>query len=246
LVHGIYERADFEAPTASTLRPLVAQCLSEFGGDVSWEAALADAVFDSLTVQLSAAGGELPRLGVVSRAKRLNELEFVFPVGAAAEQGALAPHNLGELLAKHARDADERAYADQLSRLRFSPLRGFLRGFIDLALEHEGRYYVLDYKSNRLGETVADYQRPRMLAEMRRHHYVLQYLLYSVALHRYLSLRLPGYDYDEHFGGVYYLFIRGMSAQHPPASGVLFERPARALIEELSACLRSTSTKEAS
>ena len=114
-----------------------------------------------------------------------------------------------------------------------------MRGFIDLALEHEGRFYVIDYKSNRLGDTAADYQRPRMLDEMRRHHYVLQYLLYSVALHRYLSLRLPGYSYEQHFGGVYYLFVRGMSVEHPPGSGVLFERPARALIEELSACLRS-------
>jgi exodeoxyribonuclease V beta subunit len=73
---------------------------------------------------------------------------------------------------------------------------------------------------------------------MRRHHYVLQYMLYSVALHRYLGLRLRGYDYDAHFGGVYYLFVRGMSVAHPPASGVLFERPSRALIEELSECLR--------
>jgi exodeoxyribonuclease V beta subunit len=192
-----------------------------------------------LGVQLSAAGGELPRLAVVSHDKRLNELEFVFPVADSAEQGALSPQNLGELLAKHARDADEHAYADQLTRLRFLPLRGFLRGFIDLALEHEGRYYVLDYKSNRLGETVADYQRPRMLSEMRRHHYVLQYLLYTVALHRYLELRLPGYDYDRNFGGVYYLFIRGMSTVHPPGSGVLYEHPPRALIEELSASLHN-------
>ncbi|HTU57477.1 MAG TPA: UvrD-helicase domain-containing protein, partial [Polyangiales bacterium] len=144
LVHGIYERADFELPAASALRPLVAQCLREFGGEASWEEPLAEALFDSLSVQLSAAGGELPRLGVVPQAKRLNELEFVFPVADSAEQGALSPQNLGDLLAKHARDADEHAYADQLARLRFSPLRGFLRGFIDLTLEHDGRYYVLD------------------------------------------------------------------------------------------------------
>ena len=243
LVHGIYERADFEVASASALLPLVAQCVSEFGGEASWQEPLAEAVFDSLGVQLSAAGGELPCLGAVAHAKRLNELEFVFPVADSAEQGALSPQSLGELLARHARDEDERAYADQLARLRFSPLRGFLRGFIDLVLEHDGRYYVLDYKSNRLGETVADYQRPRMLSEMRRHHYVLQYLLYTVALHRYLELRLPGYDYDQHFGGVYYLFIRGMSRKHAQGSGVLFERPPRALIAELSECLRNPEAR---
>lgn len=239
LIHGVYERADFQVGHADALRPIVQQCLSEFGGDSAWETALADAIFDSLSVPLSAAGGQLPHLAAVPNTKRLNELEFVFPVADAAEQGALSPQNLGNLLAKHARDDGERAYAEQLSRLRFFPLRGFLRGFVDLALEHDGRYYIIDYKSNRLGETVADYERARMLTEMRRHHYVLQYLLYTVALHRYLGLRLRDYDFERHFGGVYYLFVRGMSSGYPAGNGVLFERPAPALIEELSACLQS-------
>ena len=56
---------------------------------------------------------------------------------------------------------------------------------------------------------------------MTRHHYVLQYLLYSVALHRHLRLRVPGYDYEQHFGGVYYLFVRGMAPEHPVGTGVL-------------------------
>jgi exodeoxyribonuclease V beta subunit len=109
---------------------------------------------------------------------------------------------------------------------------------MDLALEHDGRFYILDYKSNRLGESVADYERTRMLTEMRRHHYVLQYLLYTVALHRYLGVRLRGYDYEKHLGGGYYVFVRGMSTAYPPGSGVLYERPSQALIEELSECLR--------
>jgi ATP-dependent exoDNAse (exonuclease V) beta subunit len=108
LVHGIYERADFEVGDAQALRPLVAQCLNEFGGDPAWEAALSDALFDTLHVPLAAAGGELPRLAAVPHTKRLNELEFVFPVADAAEQGALSPWNLGQLLAKHARDDDLR------------------------------------------------------------------------------------------------------------------------------------------
>jgi exodeoxyribonuclease V beta subunit len=63
-------------------------------------------------------------------------------------------------------------------------------------------------------------------------------LLYTVALHRYLGLRVPGYDYERHFGGVYYLFVRGMSTRHAPGTGVLFERPSAALVAELSAFLR--------
>ena len=72
---------------------------------------------------------------------------------------------------------------------------------------------------------------------MTRHHYVLQYLLYSVALHRHLRLRVPGYDYEQHFGGVYYLFVRGMAPEHPVGTGVFADRPSRALVEALSALL---------
>ena len=65
------------------------------------------------------------------------------------------------------------------------------------------------------------------------HHYHLQYLLYSLALHRFLAQRLKGYDYDSHFGGCYYLFIRGMSAQNLDFNGIYFSKPKRKVIEQL-------------
>ncbi|MBT1570008.1 PD-(D/E)XK nuclease family protein, partial [Klebsiella pneumoniae] len=73
-------------------------------------------------------------------------------------------------------------------------LQGYLRGFIDMVFEHEGRYYVLDWKSNHLGESPSAYGRDRLAAVMAREGYHLQALLYLVALHRHLALRLPGYD----------------------------------------------------
>lgn len=72
---------------------------------------------------------------------------------------------------------------------------------------------------------------------MTAHHYVLQYHLYIVALHRYLTRRLRGYDYDRHFGGVHYLFLRGMHPSYPPGNGVFTDRPSRRLIEKLSETL---------
>lgn len=74
---------------------------------------------------------------------------------------------------------------------------------------------------------------------MSEHHYVLQYHLYTVALDRYLALRLAGYDYDRHFGGVYYLFLRGMDPDHPAGCGVYHDRPTRECIEALTATLSS-------
>jgi exodeoxyribonuclease V beta subunit len=144
---------------------------------------------------------------------------------------------LAALLAREARSATERAYVAKLDSLGFGPVAGFVRGFMDLVVEHEGRYYLLDYKSNHLGDLPGDYAAERLSAVMIQHHYVLQALIYSVALHRYLRGRIAGYEYEQQFGGVYYLFIRGMHPDHPPGTGVFAERPSAGLIAALDAVL---------
>ncbi|OZI37010.1 exodeoxyribonuclease V subunit beta [Bordetella genomosp. 10] len=111
-------------------------------------------------------------------------------------------------------------------------LNGMLKGFIDLVFEYEGRYYVADYKSNRLGPDDAAYDAGAMLGAILGHRYELQYVLYLLALHRLLRARLPDYDYDRHIGGAVYLFLRG---SHAPGGGVYVDRPPRALIEALDA-----------
>jgi exodeoxyribonuclease V beta subunit len=100
-------------------------------------------------------------------------------------------------------------------------INGYLTGFIDLICEYENRFYVMDYKSNYL----PDYSHETMLDAMREHNYGLQYWLYCVVLHRYLENRLPNYDIESHFGGVRYLFVRGMEA-NVPLSGVFETKPA--------------------
>ena len=114
-------------------------------------------------------------------------------------------------------------------------LNGLLKGFIDLAFEHDGRYYVADYKSNRLGEGAADYTPAAVRAALLDHRYDLQGVLYTVALHRQLKARLPDYDYDRHMGGPVTLFLRGLDAE---GQGLHCERPPRTLIETLDAALR--------
>ena len=126
--------------------------------------------------------------------------------------------------------------------LRAGQLNGMLKGFIDLVAEHQGRYYVVDYKSNRLGPDDAAYSHMAMAREVLAHRYELQYVLYLLALHRLLRLRLPGYDYDRHVGGALYLFLRG---SHGVTGGVHAERPPRALIEALDALFTRAATPEA-
>ncbi|WP_254275704.1 exodeoxyribonuclease V subunit beta [Halomonas sp. 3H] len=115
-------------------------------------------------------------------------------------------------------------------------LNGMLKGFIDLVVEHEGRFYVLDWKSNHLGRDDEAYSEAAMAEAVREKRYDLQYCLYLLALHRLLKARLPGYDIDRHLGGALYVFLRG---QHAPSRGVHRERPPRELIEALDALFRN-------
>ncbi|MGL6122823.1 MAG: 3'-5' exonuclease, partial [Shewanella sp.] len=115
------------------------------------------------------------------------------------------------------------------STLKFDDLKGMLKGFIDLTFEYQGQYYIADYKSNHLGDNINAYHQSALQRAITEHRYDLQYILYSLALHRYLSLRLPSYDYDSHIGGCYYLFLRGMSAQYP-GYGIYYDKPPKALI----------------
>ncbi|MCB5161666.1 exodeoxyribonuclease V subunit beta [Marinomonas algarum] len=138
-------------------------------------------------------------LGQLSPKACRKELEFFIPVeGMNALQ-------LDRIARKY----------DEVSRVAPSiqdrPLRGMLKGFIDLLFEWQGRYYVLDYKSNYLGDSTDDYEPDNLVQAMAEHRYDLQYQLYTLALHRLLKQRLPHYDYDKHVGGVLYLYLRGMT-----------------------------------
>ena len=120
--------------------------------------------------------------------------------------------------------------ASSRPKLLQNQLNGMLKGFIDLVIEHQGRYYVIDWKSNWLGDNATAYTQDSMRDAILEKRYDVQYLLYLVALHRYLSLRLPNYDYDRHIGGAAYFFLRGYESD---SQGVFFDKPSREVIEGL-------------
>jgi exodeoxyribonuclease V beta subunit len=114
-------------------------------------------------------------------------------------------------------------------------LNGMFKGFIDLAFELDGRYYVTDYKSNWLGADIQAYDAMAMEKAILEHRYDLQYVLYLLALHRQLRARLADYDYDRHVGGALFIFLRGASSS---GHGVYHAKPPRELIESLDALFR--------
>jgi exodeoxyribonuclease V beta subunit len=142
----------------------------------------------------------------------------------------------------------EHRYA--VPRLSFATLEGYLKGFIDLVFEHGGRYYIVDWKSNHLGQAPDAYGPAALARAMNVHGYHLQHLLYALALHRYLARRLAGYAFDVHFGGVLYVFVRGVRpAWRTPdgtAAGVYFHRLERTMLAELERLLAPARMEVAS
>ncbi|MCU5788782.1 PD-(D/E)XK nuclease family protein, partial [Alloalcanivorax marinus] len=147
------------------------------------------------------------------------ELEFLFPARRVSVEA------LDALIRTHIAPGRPRP------RLAADTLNGMLKGFIDLVFEHQGRYYVLDYKSNWLGPDDAAYTREAMTEAVLESRYEVQYALYLLALHRLLRARLgDGYRPDRHLGGAVYVFLRGLAG---PDAGAVFERPPTELIEAL-------------
>lgn len=116
-------------------------------------------------------------------------------------------------------------------------LNGMLKGFIDLSFEYNGRYYLVDWKTNFLGDKPENYSPERLTDAVLHARYDLQYSLYSLALHRHLAERLPDYAFEQHFGGVLYVFLRGIYGQRlkptDPTPGVYFNRPEQSLINAM-------------
>ncbi len=250
-VHSVLEAADFAAPDlggelAERIEGALGRRALQIGDPAVVCAGLSAAIQTPLGPLL---GGV--RLRDFRRADRLDELEFELPlVGGDEPTGWLTLRRIAEALRRHLAPSDPLAgYADRLEdpALR-AQVRGYLIGFLDLVVRINGpsgpRFAVLDYKTNWLAgpdePLTAFHHRPVALAAvMRRHHYGLQALLYTVALHRYLRWRLPGYDPRHNLAGVVYLFVRGMSGPDTPTvdgtpCGVFGWRPPAALVEELS------------
>ncbi len=242
MVHDALEHVDFTADVPDLLTDyLGARVWSTSGPDTL--PGLVAALTASVQTPLGEAFGNL-RLADIGGTDRLDELEFEMPLGV----GAVVPlAAVGRLVHDALTDQDPlRAWAADLADgLIEVDLGGFLTGSIDAVLRLPGdRFCVVDYKTNRLGrwgvpDVVANYHPDLLPAAMAEHHYPLQALLYSVALHRYLRWRLDGYRPDRHLGPVGYLFLRGMVGERTPVvdgrrHGVFAWSPPPGLVVALS------------
>jgi len=223
-MHLVLELIDFTQGDIG-LDQYLPQAMEKYGIDECWQEVLKIWYLDVLAANLNQDG--TLRLADLTSTQKLVEMEFYLPISK------LKAAPLNELLGQY-------GYSGGLN---FDTLQGMLKGFIDLTFEFNGQFFIADYKSNHLGNELLDYQHASMLHAISSHRYDLQYIIYTLALHRYLSLRMPDYDYDLHIGGCYYLFLRCMSVDSP-TSGVFFDKPPRSLIESLDALFNNEQFDE--
>jgi exodeoxyribonuclease V beta subunit len=247
LLHDILEQTDFTLPSESRSHWLesIKWPLLKYGElTVGFkEDDLIDWLDEIITTPLvypftiaQSANLELPSakefcLADIGLQQTLRESEFYFPMEKANVSA------LSKLLTDHRNAAmleEDHHYSANPVRLpSYQSLKGMMHGFIDLVFEQNGKYYVCDYKSSHLGDNFTDYNQHALRTNIEKNYYDLQYLIYCLALHRYLKQNVTDYDVKQHFGGIYYLYLRGMTndEQHIGA-GVYFRNIPN---EELSA-----------
>lgn len=225
-LHDIFEHLDFAQKDMTPMQKLVADKLKEYGFELTWQETLCNMIRNVLSVPLEPSRIDFT-LSRIENKDRINELEFYFPLKS------ISPKKLTRMFQEYAGHKLPADFPERIERLRFSPVRGFMKGFIDMVFHFDGRFYLVDWKSNFLGTRVEDYGHKAMAAAMEETFYILQYHIYTVAIHKYLKLRLPGYNYKTHFGGIYYIFLRGVDTDRGPDFGIYRDRPSEALINEL-------------
>ncbi|WP_035237627.1 exodeoxyribonuclease V subunit beta [Desulfobacter vibrioformis] len=228
--HKVFEEIDFCDP--ATIEPAVVSNLDRFGFAMPKAVpGICDAVKGILAAPLDTGQGGCFSLDQIALTHRLVEMEFYITLDR------FNPAALGKLfekIEKNEKDENDKktaGYGARISSMQTAGFQGFLKGFIDLVVCHENQWYIMDYKSNYLGPCFSDYHPGAIEAAMISHDYILQYYLYLGALDRYLRLRLKDYNYAEHFGGVFYLFIRGMAGGKN--TGIYFHRPGNELMKQL-------------
>lgn len=234
LMHSIFETLDFASASGADIDEACAAALDRYGFDEKWQPALAGMTREVLATPLSSPGGPFT-LGGLKPRTWFTELEFFFPL-----KRITAPE-LAEVLAKNGVIPAGADPAAALQALDFAPVKGMLMGFMDMVFEAQGRFWLLDWKSNHLGNSPEEYRREELDKAMTDNLYRLQYLLYTVAIDRFLSLRVPGYRYETHFGGAIYVFLRGVSAERGEGFGFYRDLPSVALIRELRELLVETA-----
>ncbi len=214
--HEIFEESDYK--DSVSIRQTAIDKIKKFRISEEWIPTAIETVNKILDIEIKADNNpfKLNQTGFVSR---LNELEFYFP---------LNKFNTAEFI-KICSQYEKSITTDSITEINRTD--GYIKGFIDLVAENNGKYYIFDWKTNHLGDTAGEYNCDSLKSSMIEGNYFLQAIIYSIAVHRYLKSRIKDYSYSKHFGGAFYVFIRGVTGGY--GSSFFHFRPEEELIKTL-------------
>ena len=228
--HDLFEHLDYTSCSPEVLTPRVQDLLQAYGFDRHWQPIVVETISQVLNVALKADQPELT-LSSVAFKDRINEMEFYFPINP------VGPQTLQSVFRRRGHNDVIANFPNLLGKLIFSPAAGFMKGYIDLIFQHQKRFYLVDWKSNYLGATIDSYHTDAVVQTMQENYYILQYHLYVLALCQYLQQHKPDFRYASDFGGVFYLFIRGMDRRRGPRFGIYHDWPQPELVNALGKAL---------
>lgn len=218
--HDLFETVDFSFDEPDKIREHVEKKLLQYRFESAWTPAVCSTLKNVLSVPI-AYQGKTFSLSQVGVENRIHEMEFHLPMKKVTPK----------LLSRLFREMPEtdhaifKTFPEKLEKLSFPLVKGYMKGFIDLVFRVDGRFFIIDWKSNDLGPGIDHYHQSRLGEVMESHSYHLQSYLYSLALHRHLSTQLEGYRPEKHLGCIYYIFIRGIAPEHGAEYGIYASRP---------------------
>ena len=220
-MHQVFEEIDFS--DSGQWEVVTIRALKKFGFDPQRWLPVILRMLDKVVSQNL--NGEFS-LSEISMNDRVEEMEFYFPIKKGQFFHLIESLPQESLLSRYL----QRVGQEQLLEIESE---GFLKGLMDLVFRYKGKYYLLDWKSNRLNGHEDGFSKHGIEAEMMDHHYILQYHIYLVGLLRFLKSRIHDFDYSIHFGGVYYLFVRGIGSDS--SKGIFYDLPDEDLLKRLDA-----------
>ncbi|WP_168919823.1 exodeoxyribonuclease V subunit beta [Enterobacteriaceae endosymbiont of Donacia clavipes] len=215
IIHNILEKLNFTKPIINNF---IKKELIKKNIDSSWSIILTKWLNNILLTPL---GNNKIILSKINNANKKTEFEFFLSI-----KDFFSSEKFNNIINKYD------FISNKLTKLNFQKIKGFLTGVIDLIFLWNQKYYIIDYKTNWLGYNHKYYQKKYLKKDICLNRYDIQYQIYTLALHKYLNYRIINYNYENNFGGVIFLYIRGIHKKKK--SGILEIRPSYKLINELS------------
>jgi len=230
-MHELLEKIDLNTFSLKETKKLIVQTLQKYSININFRQPIFENI-NNLRNKIIDENIDLC-LKNIPFSDALHEMEFYFPTHN------ISLYDLASVFTLHSEDSEiERKITESLKPDKYIKSTGFMKGYIDFIFRHKNKYYIIDWKTNYLGDTTSDYSYSSMTNAVCDSLYFLQYHIYTIALMLHLKNHISDLSYDKHFGGVYYIFLRGLNNNENSRDGIFYHKPTEKVIANLMECLK--------